>query len=235
MSLSERYSSPYFEGMSSKHMLKVSELKKLCSIDSMSPEGWISKMDRLGSPLKVYKGVDGVKRFRVGEIVAKARATCSTIGPPLAKKGDNKKSIMHFEIQKGRAQLKKHDLEVAEISRVLTARSLRAEHEIVKKAKSVEEEMLCGVYFLVNDDRVVYVGQSVNVYSRVKTHMADPRKTFDSWCFIRCEKRMLDVLESLYIHFLQPKQQGKSGNSDQLSTPLTMDELFERVAVRRSA
>lgn len=235
MSLTERYGSPYLSGFSSKEMLKVSELKKIFSVGGMSPDGWISKMDRLGCPLKVYKGADGVRRFRVGEIVARARARNAEIGPPQQKKQSERSSIPYFEIQKGKARTDRHELEVAELSRLLTARSLRQEHEIVRKAKAVEKEMLCGVYFLVSGDRVVYVGQSTNVYSRVNTHLSDTRKIFDSWCFIRCERRMLDVLESLYIHFLQPSQQGKIGQSDQLSTPLTMDELFNRVTLRRSA
>ena len=46
---------------------------------------------------------------------------------------------------------------------------------------------LAGVYFLRSRGQVVYVGQSRNVYSRLDSHMADPRKSFDTADFLPVE------------------------------------------------
>jgi hypothetical protein len=61
----------------------------------------------------------------------------------------------------------------------------------------------CGVYFLIHKRKIVYVGQSVNVYARVATH-ANTLKEFDSWSFIESEPDQLNDLESLYIRKFNP-------------------------------
>ena len=40
-----------------------------------------------------------------------------------------------------------------------------------------------GCYLLYRGDRVVYVGQSINIMSRVGTHLANPLKRFDGFCY----------------------------------------------------
>jgi hypothetical protein len=59
-----------------------------------------------------------------------------------------------------------------------------------------------GVYFLVAQGEVVYVGQSVNVYARVQGHAAS--KKFDSWFYVPAELAELNDLERLYIEALAP-------------------------------
>jgi len=136
-------------------------------------------------------------------------------------------------IKQIRNEKKKHDLFFDEQSNALTGRSIRSQREIVRAAQQGTPARVCGVYFLVKGNRVVYVGQSVNVYSRAANHFNN--KTFDSWSFIPCEEKDLDVLESLYIHFLQPAQNGKTGNTDMLSTPLSLDELLPRITLNDNA
>lgn len=75
------------------------------------------------------------------------------------------------------------------------------EKEIVDAAK-LEHSAVAGVYFLVANDCVVYVGQSVNVYTRIQQHKAD--KQFQSWTYIRCNPSELDALEAIYILLLRP-------------------------------
>ena len=79
-----------------------------------------------------------------------------------------------------------------------------------------------GVYFLVAGNEVVYVGQSVDVGSRVRQHVG--AKEFDCWAYIPCDKRTLDALESLYIHVLRPQY----NVSDYMGViaPLRLDDLL---------
>lgn len=101
----------------------------------------------------------------------------------------------------------------------VTGKRMVEEWEIVESAKPWAENS--GVYFLVKGTRVVYVGQSVNVYTRVAGHMRT--KDFDSFSFVRCPKNALNQLESIYIHMLQPPQNGNAqfGDGKEKHAPLS--------------
>jgi hypothetical protein len=60
-----------------------------------------------------------------------------------------------------------------------------------------------GIYFLIENMDVSYVGQSVDVFGRVSRHKRDGR-TFDSFAYILCDKSELDRLEMLYIEAFVP-------------------------------
>lgn len=74
-------------------------------------------------------------------------------------------------------------------------------NEILDAAMPIGTAM--GIYFLIKSNEVVYVGQSVDVYSRIAKHRSDG-KDFDSFAFLQCERNMLNDLESLYISALVP-------------------------------
>jgi hypothetical protein len=95
---------------------------------------------------------------------------------------------------------------------------LESEAEIVRRATGLSE--LAGVYFLVRDERVVYVGKSLNVYQRVASHR--PSKLFDKVSFIRCHEAHLLRLEAMYISKFNPEfnQAGRTDRvPDQLEEP----------------
>lgn len=109
------------------------------------------------------------------------------------------------------------------VSAALTGRALLREHEIVAAARPWESAT--GVYFLVADDEVVYVGQSTNVYVRLSQHKD---KQFIKYAFVPCDKAALDKLESLYIHCLRPRLNGKAWDGSK-SAPVTLDALFKEI------
>lgn len=76
------------------------------------------------------------------------------------------------------------------------------EAELLKTA--IPLSSLCGVYFLIRRAEVVYVGQSVNVFSRLTQHMKGGRITFDSFNVVPCAPDKLDGLEAHYIAALMP-------------------------------
>jgi len=114
------------------------------------------------------------------------------------------------------------EIEASDISARLTGHTLLTESAIVGAAKPADG--FCGVYFLISRGRVVYVGQSVNVFSRVAQHSAD--KDFDAMAWVPCERRMLDKLESLYIHTLSPELNGDGGPGGTKTAPLRLDDLL---------
>lgn len=64
---------------------------------------------------------------------------------------------------------------------------------------------VCGIYFLMCEGVVVYVGQAKCIRVRVATHIAEATKVFDSAAFIRCKPENLNELERGYIEKLLPK------------------------------
>ncbi len=100
-------------------------------------------------------------------------------------------------------------------------KSLLRESEIVQQ--SSKWGGVSGVYFLIKQDRIVYVGQSVNVFARIGTHQTD--KDFDSIAWLPCDKGVLDKLESIYIHTLQPPLNGRLNNG-YINAPLALDTLL---------
>ena len=105
----------------------------------------------------------------------------------------------------------------------LDGKYILREDEIV--AGALPYQPLCGVYFLVHESRVVYVGQSINVLLRVQDHKKSG-KTFDSYAFIRCPQEYLDVVESLYMHLLRPELNHSLKQGD-LAVPLQLGELLQ--------
>jgi len=103
---------------------------------------------------------------------------------------------------------------------------LLTEDEIVALASKVPS--LIGVYFLVSGNEVVYVGQSKTVFQRIETHRRDRSKLFDRVCFIPCDEAILDVLESLYIHTLRPRLNGRY-SSGVTGAPISLRECMNLI------
>jgi hypothetical protein len=72
------------------------------------------------------------------------------------------------------------------------------------------QKSICGVYFLYFLGRIVYVGQSVDVRSRISQHTRE--KTFDEYAFVRCPEVWLDILEAVYIQRINPPLNRTQGN-----------------------
>lgn len=71
----------------------------------------------------------------------------------------------------------------------------------IPKIKKYEDNILCGVYFLVKDNSVIYIGQSSNIINRLTGHK---EKNHDSVFYILCKKEDLLKLESHYIIAFNP-------------------------------
>lgn len=85
------------------------------------------------------------------------------------------------------------------------ARLPLATKEQILSGSAALPPIICGIYFLISDGEVQYVGQSVNVLSRVLHHRRLGQRPFDGFSFIEAKEEHLDVLERQYIHMLMPK------------------------------
>lgn len=68
-----------------------------------------------------------------------------------------------------------------------------------------------GVYFLVNNDDVVYVGQSTNPLSRIGEHVKSKFGKFDRVYFLPVPQFLLDTVEGGFIKLLSPALNGNPG------------------------
>lgn len=62
-----------------------------------------------------------------------------------------------------------------------------------------------GVYFLMQDKEVVYIGSSNDIFTRVGNHKAEKLKIFDNYCFVECQTEILLQKELDYIVKYKPK------------------------------
>lgn len=64
----------------------------------------------------------------------------------------------------------------------------------------------CGVYHLLDGDHIMYVGQSVNVLSRVSSWASYHHRgfNFDAWEFFPCARDELNALEQGHIERFDP-------------------------------
>lgn len=57
---------------------------------------------------------------------------------------------------------------------------------------------MVGVYFLKQNEKIVYVGQSVNIERRIKDHK-NSDKVFDDYTYVECDKELLNSTEESFI------------------------------------
>jgi predicted GIY-YIG superfamily endonuclease len=105
-----------------------------------------------------------------------------------------------------------------EVSNKVASKTLASAEAILKAAKPWQS--FTGVYFLISNNKIVYVGQSVNVYARISGHAG---KTFDSFTVIPCPREHLNVLESLYIHMFDPPLNGHEKSN---CAPLSLEKIL---------
>lgn len=64
---------------------------------------------------------------------------------------------------------------------------------------------ICGVYFLFHNERLVYIGKSLNIQTRISNHITENVKLFTSFSFVKNSPRNISALEEAYIEAYKPK------------------------------
>jgi hypothetical protein len=99
--------------------------------------------------------------------------------------------------------LAKHKKDI--IKNNISAPTIPANYDIELENAVLESHPrpMCGVYLLIDGADVVYVGQSINLLSRLGKHAYD--KNFTHYKVIECHLDELDKLEAHYIYKFKPK------------------------------
>lgn len=84
------------------------------------------------------------------------------------------------------------------------------ESDILYSCKSIEDYLKSIIYFLIKDDKIVYVGQSSTGYKRIFDHN---KKDYDSFFVLEINQEHLNAVESLYIDYFKPCLNTQKGNT----------------------
>lgn len=208
-----------------RRWMTIHSMSKILGVGGITSSGYIHRCDREGRPIKRFGN-----KLRPLDVVARARASGLEIHPPRARKVEIDVAVLEAEVKRlsRRRDELKHSMAQAELSMTLTGKALLREPEIVAASQPMPE--LSGIYFLISEGRVMYVGQSTNVINRVSTHAKS--RAFESFAFCPCSPEELDVFESLYIHLLQPPENGRLTGRSAGSpyAPLSLDTIRKMAA-----
>lgn len=225
----------------------LTQISKLFRIGGYGVTNYIRKMNEKGTPIAretvSHTGSRGYKHlYLIKDILAPAIASGLKIEKPLTELekssyeelSERNKSLKR-SIESLKQQRKKLLSEVnlltgnlSDIAPVLnqTRFSLVPKEALIEKSKNYGDA--CGVYFLIKDNEIVYIGQSINIASRVTQHRD---KAFDSVSYVACHRNELDILESLYILAYQPELNGSIGvgphGKTRTATPVTLSKIVQ--------
>lgn len=74
------------------------------------------------------------------------------------------------------------------------------------KIKTYKHNPIMGVYFLMQEENLIYIGQSISIASRIEAHRRCTNNyIFDSVYFIECKREDLLKIEKKYTDLLRPK------------------------------
>lgn len=98
------------------------------------------------------------------------------------------------------------------------------DHDQVMNLSGAVPESLSGVYFLIRNDEVVYVGKSKNMLNRIQDHIANPEKVFNRFTFFPTHPSSAMAVESYYISLFRPRLNAVAG----MSLSRVLDEVSEQ-------
>lgn len=100
--------------------------------------------------------------------------------------------------------------------------------DILRLKRHPATHALCGVYFLFLGRNCVYVGQSNNIFVRMRDHQLprSGKKEFDSFSYIEVPPQSLDAVEAYYITLFNPSL-NIAMNPGFKPYPVMQDECYE--------
>jgi hypothetical protein len=212
-----------YHGKTSEEILamecSIKQLDAILSISNKPPIRFIQLHKIPVYRKELYNSKQYRNIYRVKDLVDKAIEVSAALGIPYEK--------IHQEeiLNKFQLEINAHHEKLAELRLAISDKQKtlsRLEHSINVTGKQLqqtlndplldEDEILllagirrlkCGVYFLIKDESVVYVGQSTNIAQRIANHKAT--KDFDTFTYIQCKPENLNTIEAMYIDRLKPK------------------------------
>ena len=211
-----------------RQYLSPNILSKYAMIDKITIASFIARLERTGKPIKTkvknrYRMLDVLVRAKVDGILVEPVEKQKLLVEIKEMQSIHKELQMKLEYLQNRVQEERHRLELNEASVKLTGKTLLRTEEIL--SAKLNKTMMSGIYFLIQDNEIIYVGQSVNIFARIATHIE--QKEFDSYAYLECPPEQLNTYESLYIHTLRPKLNGRQTHDKRVPmAPITLDKLL---------
>lgn len=80
-------------------------------------------------------------------------------------------------------------------------------------------DRICGVYFLMHGNEIKYIGQTIDIFSRIRSHHKEKRGKFDGVMFLEvADASNLDFIEKTLIGFYKPQLNGNSLKKRDITT-----------------
>lgn len=190
--------------------LSLSIINRLIRIDGNTVERWMRFWRDTGAALPKQYSLDrgynrSVTGYIIGDIMRLACENTAFINEYESLYRSKKEINL---IEQLRPAIAAHNDEVNSIKRdtkrPLPENMTSVEEILESSAPITDPTPLCGVYFLIKDTEIVYVGRSLNVTQRVIAHKSGD-KDFDRYSYVTYEESELKEKESEYIAYLKPK------------------------------
>lgn len=217
-----------------REYVTVSQMDKWFRIDGVSASGIVKRHDFKKEPV-IFNNKNGIisRLYRPIDLIIYAATTGLRIEPDAetrigilkAKEHSLIESIDALTNQINRLRCDDQNYRMVNFAASGIPEFLSmwaSEREIIEHSHQIANN-LCGVYFLIHQKKIVYVGQSVNVFARVNSHR--DTKEFDEFSCVVVPPQFLDVMESIYIHMLEPPL-NKRYTGGQICAPIRRDELI---------
>lgn len=106
-------------------------------------------------------------------------------------------------------------------SKKLAGNFILTAQDIIESSRPFKK--ICGVYFIISGSQIIYVGQSVDVLSRIGGH--ENHWEFDAYSFVECTQEKLDLIESIYIHLFNPPLNGDGPDGNKFA-PVSIKKII---------
>lgn len=104
------------------------------------------------------------------------------------------------------------------------------EKAIVKNQIKFINQNLPGIYFLLRNNKIVYVGQCKKGLARLYAHCSD--KKFDGYYFKQCDVENLNNIEAYYICNFEPQYNQTIPSNEYFKSKSQLKEIFKVSGVK---
>ncbi len=98
---------------------------------------------------------------------------------------------------------------------------------IIKGSKKLSQYNICGIYFLIKNKIIVYIGKAIDIPSRVRRHIMENQKDFDEVRYIELEESELAHKEKYYIFLYRPEYNIQHKSSAEIYSKYLENDLSD--------
>jgi len=194
---------------------------------SKTGPAWTEALGRSGRPARFYRTHEVMAWKGGAGLVRKPRKKfgyAPDLDLPIGEIGALKRTIEELKLKLAEVESDRRELhrKIQRYDCGPDALGLLSKGEILSMARPQRKQ--CGVYFLIENNDIVYVGQSTNIDARVASHHGT--KAFSYVAHVECPQNHLNPLEALYISKFSPPLNGRGGGQGQDETAAIEYELL---------